>query len=309
MQIPPNALVTLTLDPADYVFALNRDERVGDANGGFSGSVSTRADGRVVLRCSAASAAVSQSGSESGSAPESEPSSGPPFGDLSFAVEDPQLPLPDALFLLSVLLLTEHHQDAFLHRTHPWRFVDATTERVFRLPHPPRIETAQALLGSVSVTTRVRLLVEACQLALPIWTEWARGGDLTYFDGMGLSAVRHDLAEATVAAVSCWLDDRDAAPLSALMGQYHGLHWPMLEDEWSCPQNVYYSLFAPCNAADCARADGDLEAALVCIRQAAAARATNGADEFLGEPFRKAFFLAWWRACLHVLCVGEGVVA
>ena len=35
-----------------------------------------------------------------------------------------------------------------------------------------------------------------------------------------------------------------------------------------------------------------------------AARATNAQDQFLGEPFRKAFFLAWWRACLQVLCAG-----
>jgi hypothetical protein len=177
------------------------------------------------------------------------------------------------------------------------------------VPHPPRIETSQALLGSVSVKTRVRLLVEACTIALPVWATWAKVGDLSYFNGIGMSHVRHDLAEATIAAVTTWLDDGDPAPLSPLIGEYHGLHWPRLEDEWTCPENVYYSLFAPCNAADCARSDGDLKLALVCIQQATAARATNGDDDFLGEPFRKAFLLAWWRACLRVLCADEGVVA
>jgi hypothetical protein len=76
----------------------------------------------------------------------------------------------------------------------------------------------------------------------------------------------------------------------------------MLEDNWTVPENVYYGLFAPCNLVDCALEGGNLTAALTCIQQATAARATNAQDHFLGEPFRKAFFLAWWRACLRVLC-------
>ena len=47
---------------------------------------------------------------------------------------------------------------------------------------------------------------------------------------------------------------------------------------------------------------GNLATALTCIQQTTAARATNAQDTFLGEPFRKAFFLAWWRVCLRVLC-------
>ena len=101
-----------------------------------------------------------------------------------------------------------------------------------------------------------------------------------------------------------WLADGDTTPLAGYMGEYRSLHWPMLEDEWTVPTNVYYSLFAPCNLADCARNDGDLAAALVCIRQATAARATNGQDQFLGEPFRKAFFLGWWHACVRILSAG-----
>lgn len=293
MQVPPNALVVLTLDPADYVLTLKHEDAGSDRAAPFSGSVAARDDSRVVLRFS------------SESAPPPEPDSGPspPWGAVSFTVADPELAVADAVFLLSVLLLTEHHQDAFLHRSHPWRYVEASTGRTLSLPHPPRIETAQALLGSVPVATRVRLLVEACTIAVPVWKDWAKSGRLTYFDGiMSMAAVRHDLAQATLEAVSGWLEDGDPAPLEAFIGEYRSLHWPMLEDEWTCPENVYYSLFAPCNAAECARADGDLDLALVCIQQATAARATNEADDFLGEPFRKAFLLAWWRACLRVLC-------
>ena len=305
--------MVLTLDPADYVLSPTPEDSTNDPANPFSGSIATRADERVVLRYASVTAVTEPHPKPvSEAAPESESDSNtdaaPPWGAVSFTVEDPALTVSDGLFLLSVLLLTEHHQDAFLHHTHPWRFVDATTQRSFSLPHPPRIETSQALLGTVSVTTRVRLLVEACAIAVPVWTAWAKRGDLTYFSGISIEAVRHDLAEATIAAVTTWLDDGDPAPLSPLIGEYHGLHWPRLEDEWTCPENVYYSLFAPCNAADCARSDGDLKLALVCIQQATAARATNGDDQFLGEPFRKAFFLAWWRACLRVLCAGEGVV-
>ncbi|MFT5681207.1 MAG: hypothetical protein ACI8RZ_002113 [Myxococcota bacterium] len=294
MQIPPNTLVVLTLDPADYALSLTPDAGDSGATSAFSGSVAARTDGRVVLRYSSASGAVTE--------PVSDSTTAPPWGDVSFTIEDPELSVADGLFLLSVLLLTEHHQDAFLHHAHPWCFVDATTQRSFSVPHPPRIETAQALLGTVPVKTRVRLLIEACNIAVPVWTAWARHGDLGYFNGMSIESVRHDLAEATITAVTDWLSDGNPAPLSPLIGHFHGLHWPMLEDEWTCPQNVYYSLFASCNAADCARANGDLKLALVCIQQATAARATNGDDDFLGEPFRKAFFLAWWRACLRVLC-------
>ena len=101
-----------------------------------------------------------------------------------------------------------------------------------------------------------------------------------------------------------WLEDGDPKPLTAWSGEYRSLHWPMLEDNWSVPPNVYYGLFAPCNLVDCALEDGSLTAALTCAQQATAARATNAQDQFLGEPFRKAFFLAWWRACLQVLCAG-----
>jgi hypothetical protein len=307
MQVPPNALVVLPLDPADYVLAMTHDEGANKPEVAFAGSVTARADERVLLRCSATRGPLPAP--ELDADTDTDTDTAPRWGEVSFTIEDPELAVEDALFLLSVLLLTEHHQDAFLHRTHPWRFVDATTQRAFSVPHPPRIETSQALLGSVSVPTRIRLLVEACRIGVPVWTAWAKGGDLSYFDGiMAMAAVPQDLAEATVAAVTTWLDNGDPAPLAASVSEYRSLHWPMLEDEWSVPGNVYYSLFAPCNAADCARSDGDLKLALVCVQQAAAARATNADDDFLGEPFRKAFFLAWWRACLRVLCAGEGVV-
>ena len=80
------------------------------------------------------------------------------------------------------------------------------------------------------------------------------------------------------------------------------LFWPLLRRLVRLvPPNVYYALFAPCNLLDCALEGGSPDAALTCLRQATAARATNAQDTFLGEPFRKAFFLAWWRACLRVL--------
>jgi hypothetical protein len=122
---------------------------------------------RVVLCCSSAGGAVTESAS--------------PWGGVSFSIKDPELPVADGLFLLSVLLLTEHHQDAFLHRAHPWCFVESATQRRFSVPHPPRIETSQALLGTVSVKTRVRLLIEACNIAVPVWTAWAEHGDLSFF--------------------------------------------------------------------------------------------------------------------------------
>lgn len=297
MEVPPNTLVVLALDPADYVLTLLGAEAATDMTAGFSGEVATRADPRVVLRFSAAAAEASTVPSASSEAP--------PWGDVTVTVVDQALALPDALFLLTVLLLTEHHQDAFLHRAHPWAYVDARTQRRFELPHPPRIETSQALLGSVPVPTRVRLLIEACELAVPVWTAWAKGADLTYFDGvMAMSSVPRKLAESTIAAVHTWLEDGDPKPLTAWSGEYRSLHWPMLEDNWSVPPNVYYGLFAPCNLVDCALEDGSLTAALTCVQQATAARATNAQDQFLGEPFRKAFFLAWWRACLQVLCAG-----
>ncbi len=295
MEVSPDTLVVLELDPADYVLTLHGPRAATHSGGGISGEVSARADSRVVLRFSADAAPESASGSAAGGAP--------PWGDITVTVTDGSLALPDALFLLSVLLLTEQHQDAFLHRAHPWGFVDAPTQRRFALPHPPRIETSQALLGSVPVPTRIRLLIEACELAVPIWTAWAKHGDRGYYDGvMAMGVVPHNLAEATIAAVRTWLDDGDPAPLTRWIGEYQSLHWPMLEDNWSVPPNVYYGLFAPRNLADCALEGGNLATALTCIQQATAARATNAQDTFLGEPFRKAFFLAWWRVCLRVLC-------
>lgn len=297
MEVPPNTLVVLALDPADYVLTLSGAQASTDMARGFSGEIAAHADQRVVLRFSAAAAEASPAPGAS--------SEVPPWGDVTVTVTDEALGLPDALFLLTVLLLTEHHRDAFLHRAHPWAYVDARTRRRFELPHPPRIETSQALLGSVPVPTRVRLLIEACELAVPVWTAWAKVGKLLYFDGiMAMSSVPQRLAESTIAAVRTWLEDGDPKPLTACSGEYRSLHWPMLEDNWSVPPNVYYGLFAPCNLVDCALEGGSLTAALTCIQQATAARATNAQDHFLGEPFRKAFFLAWWRACLQVLCAG-----
>ncbi len=278
MDLPPATPVVLELDPADYALTLDSS---AESAGRLTGGIAARADRRVVLRFSGES---------------------PPWGDLQVTVTDPALELADALFLVSVLLLTEHHQDRFLHRPQRWGFVDAHTQRRVELPHPPRIETAQALLGGLPVPTRIRLLVEACQIAVPVWTAWARSAELVYFDGvMSMAAVPQDLAEATIASVRTWLADGDPSPLARWRAEYRSLHWPMLEDEWEPPPNVYYSLFAPCNLVDCALDDGSLSAALVCIRQAAAARATDTEDNFLGEPARKAFFLAWWRACVRVL--------
>jgi hypothetical protein len=295
VEVPPNTLVVLALNPADYVLTLHDPQVATHHASGFSGEVATRADQSVVLRFSADAAP--------GSSPTSTVGEPPPWGDVTVTVTDGSLALSDALFLLSVLLLTEHHQDAFLHRTHPWMYVDAPTQRRFELPHPPRIETSQALLGSVPVPTRIRLLIEACELAVPVWTAWAKGADLTYFDGvMAMSSVPRKLAESTIEAVRTWLEDGDPAPLQSWSGEYRSLHWPMLEDNLTIPENVYYGLFAPCNLVDCALEGGNLTAALTCIQQATAARATNAQDHFLGEPFRKAFFLAWWRACLRVLC-------
>lgn len=295
MEVPPNTLVVLELDPADYVLTLSDAHAAPHPGGGFSGEVAARADQRVVLRFSAAAAPASPASSSS--------SEVPPWGDVTVTVVDEALALPDALFLLSVVLLTEHHRDAFLHRAHPWAYVDTRTQRRVELPHPPRIETSQALVGSVPVPARVRLLIEACELAVPIWTAWARVSDLTYFDGiMAMGSVPQQLAESTIAAVRTWLEDGDPAPLQRWSGEYRSLHWPMLEDNWTVPQNVYYALFAPCNLVDCVLEGGSVTAALTCIQQATAARATNARDTFLGEPFRKAFLLAWWRACLRVLC-------
>jgi hypothetical protein len=295
MEVPPNTLVVLELDPAEHVLTFVDPEAAALVTGSFSGEVRSRADQRTVLRFSADAPLPGAA-----STGEVEP---PPWGDLRITVKDDALALSDAIFLLSVLLLADHHQDAFLQRSHPWRFVDGRSERRLELPHPPRIETAQAMLASVPVATRIRLLIEACQLAVPVWTAWADGGDRSYFDGvMAMGTVPHDLAEATIAAVTTWLDDGDPAPLQRWSSEYGSLHWPMLEDNWTVPQNVYYSLFAPYNLVDCALGGGSLEAALTCIRQATAARATNAQDHFLGETFRNAFFLAWWRACLRVLC-------
>lgn len=295
MEIPPDTLVVLDLDPEDYVLALRSDESATHASGGFSGDVTRRAGERVVLRFSAGAALPPTDGPTAGDEPS--------WGDLTVTSTDEALAFSDAVFLLSVLLLTQHHRDAFLHRARGWGFVDARTERRFEVPHPPRIETSQALVGSVPTATRIRLLIEACEIAVPIWTAWARIGKRTYFDGIaGMAVVPHDLAEGSIAAVRTWLEDGDPKPLQLRSGEYRALHWPMLEDNWEVPQNVYYSLFAPCNLVACALADGSLPAALTCVQQATAARATNANDAFLGEPFRKAFLLAWWRACLRVLC-------
>ena len=146
------------------------------------------------------------------------------------------------------------------------------------------------------------MLVEACELAVPVWGDWAKTGELAYFDGCFMSAVSDTLAESTIAAVRRWLEAGDTAPLESKSREYRAQHWPMLEEEWAVPDNVYYSLFAPCNLARCALKGGDMELALVCIRQALAARATNHTDGFLGEPFRRAFLLEWWRRALGVLC-------
>lgn len=208
----------------------------------------------------------------------------------------------DALYLVSVLLFEGHHGNAFLHRDHDWDVVDERSGRHLDVPHPPRIETVRALLGRRSAETRIRFLLEACALAVPVWTGWAASADLTYYDGiMSMDAVPQDLAEATLEAGRRWLDDGDPASLERAVSAYRALHWPMLEDELVLPPNVYYSAFAARNMASCALSGGDLDDALTCVQQALAARATDAHDTFLGEPFRRAFLLQWWRACLGVL--------
>jgi len=269
-------MVTLGLDPADFAL-----ERAPD-----------RLDG-VITRDGEAVARFCQRTLEEHA----------PAGHVVFEIEDPDLGVSDAVFLVAVLLFTEHHGNQYLERPHDWSFVHGSTQRRFEVAHPPRIETARALLGRLPVATRIRLLVEACELAVPIWHDWAGSADLTYYDGiMSMDAVPQDLTEATIAAVKTWLEDGIEAPLEAQSSKYRQLHWPMLEDELVIPQNVYYSAFAACNLARCALGGGDLDLALVCMQQATAARATNASDAFLGEPFRRAFLLAWWRACLRVLC-------
>lgn len=222
-----------------------------------------------------------------------------PHEHIEYSVAEPGLPLSDAVFLISVLFFTEHLGNQHLHS--PLRLTFVSPHRPVTVAHPPRIETTEALLGGLSVPDRIAVLVAACEIAVPVWRDWAQAGELTYFDGLGMSAVSSTLAQSTIAAVRGWLKDGDTGPLQAQSSEYRALHWPMIEDEWAVPQNVYYSLFAPCNLARCAIKGGDIELALVCIRQATAARATNRQDDFLGEPFRRAFLLEWWRAALGLL--------
>ncbi len=282
MDAPPGTRVVLELDPADHVV------EVADA-ADLAGSSLRRSDGAVLLRLRDLHAPPSTSGL--------------PFGTLELTRLDPALSFSDAVFLATTCLLTGRHHDVFLHLPHLWRFVDHASGQQVDVPHPPRIETVWALLARLDLPTRIRVLVEACELAVPVWTRWAATANLRYFDGiMSMAMVDQDLAESTIAALWGWLADGDTTGLERRSGDYRALHWPMLEDEWTCPDNVYYSLFAPCNAARSALADGDLDLAFTCLRQAAAARATSAADEFLGEPFRRAFLLAWWRACLRVFC-------
>lgn len=284
VDIPPNTMVNLELNPADFALELAAPEaRAGEVE--LSGAVVT-ADGRPVLRFD-----QRHLGERASS------------GHVVFEIKDPAIAVSDAIFLVAVLLFTEHHKDAYLHRAQDWCFVHSSTQRRYEVAHPPRIETAQALLERLPVPTRIRLLVKACEIALPIWRDWATSGDLSYFDGiMAMDTVPQDLAEATIAAVKMWLEDGTPDVLKAQSAAYQRLHWPMVEGEWVVPQNVYYSAFASCNLARCALAAGDLELALVCMQQATAARSTNATDQFLGEPFRRAFMLQWWRACLSVLC-------
>ncbi|MBK6812000.1 MAG: hypothetical protein IPG81_24580 [Sandaracinaceae bacterium] len=251
-------------------------EAATDMTAGFSGEVATRADQRVVLRFSAAAAEASTVPSASSEAP--------PWGDVTVTVVDQALALPDALFLLTVLLLTEHHQDAFLHRAHPWAYVDARTQRRFEPPHPPRIETSQALLGSVPVPTRVRLLIEACELAVPIWTAWAKVP--TSPTSMASWRCRRcpGSSPSPPSPRCARLEDGDPKPLTAWSGEYRSLHWPMLEDNWSVPPNVHYGLFALQPGGLRARGRS-LTAALTCVQQATAARATNAQDQSWASRF------------------------
>jgi hypothetical protein len=224
-------------------------------------------------------------------------------------VTDGSLALPDALFLLSVLLLTEHHQDAFLHRTHPWMYVDAPTQRRFELPHPPRIETSQALLGSVPVPTRIRLLIEACELAVPVWTAWAKGADLTYFDGvMAMSSVPHKLAESTIAAVRTWLEDGDPKPAHSAG---RGVPQPPLAHARGQLDRPGERLLRPLRSLQPGglRARGREPHRRAHVHPAGHGGARHQrARPFLGEPFRKAFFLAWWRACLRCSARAEALL-
>ena len=286
MDVPPNAMVSLSLDPADFALELAPDPVASVGLVQLSGAVIAQADGKAVAR-------FQQQTLEEHA----------PAGHVVFEIEDPELALSDAVFLVAVLLFTDHHGNEYLDRPHDWAFVHRSTNRRFEVAHPPRIETVQALLARLPVTTRIRLLLEACEIAVPIWRDWAGSANLRYYDGiMAMDAVPQDLAEATISAVETWLEDAIGAPLEARSAAYRRLHWPMVEDELVIPQNVYYSAFAACNMARCALGDGDLALALVCVQQAAAARATNAKDEFLGEPFRRGFLLRWWRACLAVLC-------
>ncbi|MCA9576683.1 MAG: hypothetical protein R3B40_08845 [Polyangiales bacterium] len=297
MEIPPDTLVRLTLDPADHVLLL--DHGATTTCPFASGALVRRTDERVVLRF--AEGLVTRP-DDPRTAEANSVGSGERHAHVSFTMVDDALSVPDALFLLSVLWLTDYHADAFLHESRSFEFVDARSGQAIALPHPPRIETSQALLAALPLAARLRALLAACELAVPVWSAWARTGDLTYYDGiMSMASVPARLAESTLAAVARWLEDGIPEPLAEQLSAYRSLHWPMLEDNWSVPPNVYYSLFAPRNLADCALEGGDLDAARVCLQQATAARATNALDEFLGEPFRKAFLLGWWRACVHIL--------
>ncbi|MCB9598513.1 MAG: hypothetical protein H6719_37710, partial [Sandaracinaceae bacterium] len=201
MDVPPDALVELTLDPASYTLELEPGATV-------AGALVRRSDGRSMVRFRQRA----------------------DWREVELEVDEPSLTLSDAVYLVSVALFTEHHRDAYLMRGGALGFVEPTRRRL-SVPHPPRMESVEAMLSELPPRTRIELLVEACELGVPIWTRWASTGKLTYFDGiMAMASVPHDLAEASIRAARRWLEDGDGAPLEALSSEYWGLHWPMLED-------------------------------------------------------------------------------
>lgn len=210
-------------------------------------------------------------------------------------------PHSDLLYLFSMLYFVEACGNRHLDTISAVSFHHKGGPQV-SLPHPPQMKTVKALLSRWPLPLRVACLVEACELGVPIWTEWARSGELSYFDGvMSMASVNPRLAEDTIEAARRWLKDGEEEPLRGQLAAYRALHWPRLEDEWTCPENVYYSLYAPNNLAEAA-IKGKASDALVCLQQAVAARATDGRDRFLGAPFVRAFLVEWWRRVVALLC-------
>ena len=218
----------------------------------------------------------------------------PHSADIEWALIDDAMPPSDVLYLFCCLHFAADSS------VHTMVFSRRDLPQMVCLPPPPVMVSIEHTLSLWSPPLRVRMLVEACILALPIWQAWKVHGELSYFDGViSMETVPEDLAEDSIAAVQTWLQDQDTGPLKQQNSEYQRLHWPMLEDEWTCPQNVYYSLFSAKNLL-CAAISGDVADALTCIRQAVAARATDEIDTYLGPEFVGAFLQAWWRKVVAI---------